>query len=50
MSIIVSSTPYAAVRFWAQDKDEFARHHVLFQQEDRATYVESMLGMITRDT
>jgi len=46
-SFIVSNTPYAAVRFRMKDKDEFTGYHVLFQQEDRATYVETMLGMIT---
>ncbi|HMP80074.1 MAG TPA: hypothetical protein PKD54_11525 [Pirellulaceae bacterium] len=44
-SFIISNTPYQQVRWWTKElsKDEFTKAHVLFQQEDCATYINHML-------
>jgi len=46
-SFIISNTPYRQVSFWTGDRAKFSEHHVLFQPEDKATYIESMLRRIT---
>jgi hypothetical protein len=45
-SFILSNTPFQQVRWWTNDlsKDEFTKSHVLFQKEDRATYIKSLLS------
>lgn len=45
-SFIISNTAYSEVAFWGFTKDEFEARHVLFQQEDRYTYVGTMLERI----
>ncbi len=45
-SFIVSNTRYADVATWGYSKEELRGHHVLFQQDDRATYIGRMLDMI----
>lgn len=44
-SFIISNTPFQQVRWWAEElsKDQFTAAHVLFQKEDRATYIKRML-------
>ncbi len=43
-SFIVSNTPSATMRMlWRMDKSEMQKRHVLFQEEDRDSYVRSML-------
>lgn len=44
-SFIISNTPFQQVRWWTNElsKDEFTKSHVLFQKEDRATYIKSLL-------
>lgn len=45
-SFIVSSTRVPEVAWWddGMTKDEFEARNVLFQREDRATYIEKLLG------
>ncbi len=47
-SFIISNTPFQQVRWWTEDlsKDEFTKSHVLFQKEDRATYIKKILTTI----
>ena len=44
-SFIISNTPFQQVRWWSEDllKETFTNCHVLFQKEDRATYIKRML-------
>jgi hypothetical protein len=43
-SFIVSNTSSATMRmFWNMEKAEMQRRHVLFQEEDKDSYVRSML-------
>jgi len=43
-SFIVSNTPSATMQMlWRMDKGEMHKRHVLFQEEDRDSYVRSML-------
>ena len=43
-SFILSVTPFETVRrFWGMSKAEMAERHVLFMEEDRATYIGEML-------
>ena len=45
-SFIVSNTSYAKMRsFWSMEKAEMERRHVLFQEEDRESYIGSMLDV-----
>lgn len=50
-SFIVVNTPFKQVRWWTDDlsKESFTKSHVLFQQDDRATYIKQMLTMIVGD-
>ena len=49
-SFIVSTTPFKSVGWWADDeKAEFAKRHVLFQVEDKASYIAAMFGTIVSD-
>jgi len=45
-SFIISNTPFQEVRWWTEDlsKDEFEKCHVLFQKDDRDTYIEKLLS------
>jgi hypothetical protein len=45
-SFIISNTSYEEVSFWGYSKEEFEDRHVLFQKEDRHTYVKAMLDRI----
>jgi hypothetical protein len=43
-SFIVSNTSSATMRIlWKMEKSEMQRRHVLFQEEDRDSYVRTML-------
>jgi len=43
-SFIVSNTPSATMQMlWRMDKSEMQKRHVLFQEEDRDTYVRNLL-------
>lgn len=50
-SFIISNTPFRDVRWWAKDlgKAQMEKSHVLFQKDDRDTYIRSMLGTILAD-
>jgi len=45
-SFIVSNTPYVQVKWWSDGmtKEEFESRHVLFQKDDRDSYVERLLN------
>ncbi|MFO0807581.1 MAG: DEAD/DEAH box helicase family protein [Gemmataceae bacterium] len=47
-SFIVSSTPYQNIPMWGQGmaKDELEECHVLFQNDDRGSYVRKMLSRV----
>ena len=49
-SFIISNTPYQQVRWWTEEmtKDQFTAANVLFQKEDRATYIKRMLVTAVR--
>ena len=43
-SFIVSNTPSATMRKkWGMEKSEMQKRHVLFQEEDKDSYIETML-------
>ncbi len=46
-SFIVSNTRLPEVGWWdgGMTKEQFEERHVLFQQEDKGTYIEKMLRM-----
>ena len=45
-SFIISNTPFAEMkRLWRMEKGEMQKRHVLFQEEDRDSYVRRMLEM-----
>lgn len=50
-SFIISNTPFQQVRWWTEDlsKDEFTKAHVLFQKEDRNTYIKRLLTTAASD-
>lgn len=48
-SFIVSNTPLANVRWWKPDlatSDDFADRHVLFQNEDKDTYIDKLFRAV----
>jgi hypothetical protein len=47
-SFIISNTPFQQVRWWTEDlsKEQFTQCHVLFQKEDRATYIKRLLSTV----
>jgi hypothetical protein len=45
-SFIVSNTHFADVATWGHSKEDLRGHHVLFQQDDRKSYIGTMLDMI----
>jgi hypothetical protein len=49
-SFIISNTPFSVVRSWRDtgDKSEFVAQGVLFQNDDRDTYVHTMFDQIVR--
>ena len=48
-SFIVSNTPFETMReMWEMEKSEMQKRHVLFQKEDRDSYVGTMLNGIRR--
>lgn len=43
-SFIVSNTPsHTMTMLWGMEKDQMAQRHILFQEEDKATYVRKLL-------
>lgn len=43
-SFIVSNTPSVAMRMlWGMEMSELANRHIVFQEEDKESYVQSML-------
>lgn len=50
-SFIISNTPFQQVRWWTESlsKDEFTKAHVLFQKEDRTTYIKRLLTTASSD-
>jgi hypothetical protein len=47
-SFIISNTPsHTMRRIWNMKKEEMVRRHILFQAEDKDTYVQSMLVEVT---
>jgi hypothetical protein len=46
-SFIVSNTPSHTMRMlWKMEKDEMLKRHILFQEEDKDSYVRSMLSRV----
>lgn len=45
-SFIISNTPYDEIDYWGMSKDDLEARHVLFQKEDKETYVGAMLERI----
>ena len=45
-SFIVSTTPFKAVGWGADEKAEFERRNVLFQVDDKNTYVRSLFDTV----
>ena len=47
-SFIISNTPFREVRWWTDEltKEKFEESHVLFQVEDRATYINKLLTTV----
>ena len=50
-SFVIANTPFQQVRWWTEDmsKEQFKNSHVLFQADDRATYIKQLLMMATSD-
>ncbi len=47
-SFIISNTRYDEIEHWGMSKQDLEDRHVLFQKEDKSTYVEAMLDRILR--
>ena len=47
-SFILSNTPYREIGWWdgGMSKADLEKCHVLFQKDDRARYIETMLGAV----
>lgn len=47
-SFIISSTPYEEIPMWGDglSKDELKQRHVLFQKNDKATYIDTLLKTV----
>jgi len=46
-SFIVSNTPSATMQMkWSIDKEEMGRRHIVFQNEDRDTYIETIFSAL----
>jgi len=49
-SFLISNTPSHTMRMlWRMDKPAMAARHILFQEEDRDTYVRDMLQGVKRE-
>ena len=50
-SFIVSPTPYQNIPMWGEgmSKSDLRKCHVLFQKDDRETYIQTMLTMVLSD-
>jgi hypothetical protein len=50
-SFIVSSTPYKGIPMWGEEmsKETLRRCHVLFQKDDKDTYIDSLLTTVLKD-
>jgi Type III restriction enzyme, res subunit len=46
-SFILANTLFAEVSHWLPNKEAFTERHVLFQADDRDSYIETMVRMIT---
>lgn len=44
VSFIISNTPFNSVAWWGPTKDEFESHNVLFQTEDKGTYIRKIIS------
>ena len=45
-SFVVATTSHADVASWGLSRDELRGHHVLFQQDDRSSYIATRLELI----
>ncbi len=45
-SFIISNTPYDQVEYWGMSKEDLEDRHVLFQKEDKHTYIAAMFDRI----
>ena len=47
-SFLIANTTFQHVRWWTDDlsKEQLTQCHVLFQQDDRQTYIEQMLTTV----
>ncbi|QYJ17333.1 hypothetical protein Rxycam_03181 [Rubrobacter xylanophilus DSM 9941] len=45
-SFIISNTPYDEIAYWGMSKKDLEDRHVLFQKDDKNTYIEDMLKRI----
>ncbi len=50
-SFIIATTPFKEVGWWTDglSKDEFSDAHVLFQKDDRTTYIKTLLETVVAD-
>jgi hypothetical protein len=50
-SFIIANTPFQQVRWWTDDlsKDQFTRSHVLFQKDDRDTYIQRLMTAVVSE-
>ncbi len=48
-SFIISNTRSGEVSWWngGMTREQFEERHILFQQEDKATYIAKMLSMVS---
>ena len=50
-SFIVSNTPsFTMTTLWGMDKSAMEQQHILFQDEDRDSYIRTMLEAVTEET
>ena len=50
-SFVISNTPSHVMKLhWGVDKALMNEHHILFQDEDKATYIESLMVKVTSGT
>jgi len=45
-SFIVSSTPYNSIKWWGLNKKELENCHILFQKDDKETYIKNIFEKI----
>jgi len=46
-SFIIASTPYNIIKWWGLTKSELEERNVLFQRDNRDTYISNLLGKLT---